>query len=130
MQQRGLTFSDARRIEVERPLTAGGKPSEEARSKEQQAIAWLECVLGCDLQGVTLHEALLTGERLCDLINQIKPGVVSRVSCCDALDSSAVWRSKRSHHVIITRQRLGTLEQDCFKHMYVPSESDTNLENL
>lgn len=43
-------------------------------------VHWAECVLGKPIGGMSLHQALRSGELLCDLINTVKPEVVPRVT--------------------------------------------------
>ena len=47
-------------------------------SGEQAALHWIESMVGMKLEGGVL-DCLKSGEVLCDLVNAIKPGLVSRV---------------------------------------------------
>ena len=79
MEARDLAF------EAVRQVAPGG-----AASREEQALQWVGCVLGVPLLGLSVHEALKTGEHLCDLVNALKPGLVSRVTRDEAMrDMSA-----------------------------------------
>jgi len=67
MESKGAPFSQVRAVRGDLP------------SKEGMALHWVESVVGMPLEG-GLHTSLKSGEVLCDLVNTIRPGVVSRVT--------------------------------------------------
>ena len=60
VRARGLPFAAARQV---RP---GG-----AATREEAALQWVGCVLGQPLLGLSVQEALASGEVLCDLLNAL-----------------------------------------------------------
>ena len=98
MKRTGMSFAEVRRLDV-LPLAASGA----APSKDDQAACWLECVTGVPLGGTALRSALSSGERLCDLINAIKPGLIPRVTRAAACAGMSATRLAAKQRDNITR---------------------------
>ena len=76
-------------FEIARQIVPGG-----ARTREEAALQWVGCVLGQSLLGLSTFKALRSGERLCDLLNAIRPGLVSRVTRVESERSKGVSAQK------------------------------------
>ena len=76
-------------FEIARQIVPGG-----ARTREEMALQWVGCVLGQSLLGLSAFKALRSGERLCDLLNAIRPGLVSRVTRVESERSKGVSAQK------------------------------------
>ena len=116
IKARGVTYADARRLEL--PANALSDNGDDPKTR--QVLFWIECVLGgTSLQGVPVEEALRSGERLCDLVNAIKPGVVTRVTRQAACMSMSATRLAAKQRENITRYLeactfLGVRSSDLF----------------
>ena len=94
----------ARKLDKDPP-----KPGEdEAVAKAMQAMMWVDCVLGTDLGGQDLHKSLSSGDVLCDLINKIKPGLVTRITRADACEGMSDTRRAAKY-----RDNLGRYLEAC-----------------
>lgn len=70
---------------IAEPAPASGPPV----SEEVQVMRWITALTGHDLEGVvsddrSLEDELRSGRILCELINAIRPGTVSRIETVDA----------------------------------------------
>ena len=82
MQRSGVSFEEIRRVQ-------------NVGNREYQVLLWAECVVGRQLTHMSMHEALSSGEVLCDLANAIFPGVVTRITRSPAERPTSTGRHAR-----------------------------------
>ena len=100
MKAKGLSFAEVRKLDVR---GGGGGGGGAPPTKAEQAICWVECMTGLPLAGQSVHSAFQSGEVLCDVVNRLQPGLITRVTRAAQSESMLAMRLAAKQRDNITR---------------------------